>query len=103
MGGLRRVAPLCYIKFMAAKTKTVRARVEPKLKRGAEAGFKKIGLKPSEAVTLFYKRVELTRGIPFEMRIPNKETRRAIAQARAGKGLKTFKNFDAFARYIRSI
>ena len=36
-----------------AKTETVRARVEPELKRDAEAVLRKIGLTSSEAITLF--------------------------------------------------
>lgn len=34
------------------KTETIRARVEPALKRDAEAVLKKIGLTSSEAITL---------------------------------------------------
>lgn len=72
------VATLCYTMLMATKTKTVRARVEPKLKKDAEAVLRKVGLTSSEAIALFYRRVALVRGLPFEMRVPNKETLRAI-------------------------
>jgi DNA-damage-inducible protein J len=84
------------------KTETIRARVEPKLKRDAEAVLKKIGLTPSEAITLFLAQVKLTKGIPFPVRIPNKETRRAIREARARKNLKTFDTFPAWAKTVRS-
>ena len=47
-----------------SKSETVRARVEPKLKRGAEAVLKKLGLTSSEAITLFYAQVKLTKGLP---------------------------------------
>ncbi len=33
-----------------AKTEMIRARVEPELKRGAEAVFKALGLSPTEAI-----------------------------------------------------
>jgi DNA-damage-inducible protein J len=64
------------------KTATIRARVEPELKRGAEAVLKKIGLTSSEAITLFLAQVKLREGLPFPLRVPNKETRRAIKEAR---------------------
>ena len=88
---------------MVAKTKTVLARIEPGLKRDAEAVFRRVGLTSSEAIGLFLKKVTLEGGLPFEVRVPNKETRKAIADVRAGRGVKTFKTFDDFARYIRSI
>jgi DNA-damage-inducible protein J len=70
-----------------AKTEMIRARVEPELKEEAEAVFDKLGLSPTEAVTLFYRQVALHRGIPFELRVPNATTRKAIVDARRGKGL----------------
>src|SRR5262245_4177948 len=70
----------CYIKGMA-KTATIRARVEPELKRGAEAVLKKIGLTSSEAINSFLAQVKLTKGLPFPVRVPNRETRRAIRDA----------------------
>jgi len=70
-----------------SKTETIRARVEPELKDRAEAVFDTLGLSPTEAITLFYKQVALNQGLPFEVKIPNAETREAIQQARAGSGL----------------
>lgn len=99
---LRLVATLCYTLDMATKTKTVRARVEPKLKKDAEAVLRKVGLTSSEAIGLFYRRIALVRGLPFEMRIPNKETRKAIADVWARKGVKTT-TFEEFARMVRSL
>jgi addiction module RelB/DinJ family antitoxin len=65
------------------KTETVRARVKPELKRGAEAVLEKIGLTSSEAITLCLTQVKLTKGLPFPLRVPNTETKRAIKDARA--------------------
>lgn len=52
------------------KTETVRARVTPELKHSAESIFSTIGLNPSQAIVLFYKQVELHRGLPFEVKVP---------------------------------
>jgi DNA-damage-inducible protein J len=86
-----------------SKTATIRARVEPELKRGAEAVLKKIGLTSSEAITLFLAQVKLRKGLPFPLRVPNKETRRAIKEARARKNVETFDSVSAWAKKTRSL
>jgi DNA-damage-inducible protein J len=47
---------------------------------------------------LFYRQVSLQGGLPFEVRIPNAETKAAIIEARSGKKLKTYKNAAALMR-----
>jgi DNA-damage-inducible protein J len=74
------------------KTQTIRARVEPSLKRDAEAALKRVGLTSSEAITLFLTQVKLNQGLPFAVRIPNKQTRRAIREAREGKNVEEFES-----------
>ena len=86
-----------------SKTDTIRARVEPKLKREAEAVLKKIGLTSSEAITLFLTQVKLTQGLPFPLRLPNKETKRAIKDARARRNVETFDSVSAWAKKVRSL
>jgi DNA-damage-inducible protein J len=70
-----------------AKSETIRARVEPELKREAEAVLKALGLNASEAITLFYRQVALRRGLPFEIKLPNKTTRAAMRDALESKNL----------------
>ena len=69
------------------KTSTVRARIEPDLKDRAEKVFRKLGLTSTQAITLFYKQVELRNGLPFEVVIPNKTTLRTFDETDAGKNL----------------
>jgi DNA-damage-inducible protein J len=85
-----------------AKTETVRARVEPALKRDAEAVLRKIGLTSSEAITLFLTQVKLTNGLPFPVDVPNRRTRQAIRQARAGTDIETFGSVAEWTRKVRS-
>jgi DNA-damage-inducible protein J len=85
------------------KTQTIRARVEPGLKRDAEAVLKKLGLTSSEAITMFLAQVKLTNGLPFPVRVPNAATKRAIAEARARKNLETFESASAWAKKVRSL
>jgi DNA-damage-inducible protein J len=70
-----------------AKTETIRARVDAKLKTQAEAVLKRIGLTASDAIRLFYKQVALRKGLPFDVAIPNAATRRALRDVEHGKGL----------------
>ena len=81
-----------------AKTETIRARVEPELKRGAEAIFKVLGLSPTEAITLFYKQVTLRRGLPFSVEIPNAETLEAMREALEEEGLTEWSDLEALKR-----
>lgn len=77
-----------------AKTAMVRARIEPELKEQVEAVLSQVGLTASQAITLFYKRVADQQGIPFELRIPNRETLEAIESLRTGEGVSVYENLD---------
>ncbi len=63
------------------KEATVNARIEPKLKKEAENILNEVGLTSAEAVRLFYKQVCLHKGLPFEVKIPNKKTIKAMHDA----------------------
>ncbi len=78
-----------------AKTEFIRARVEPRLKHQAEEVFSKLGLSTTEAITLFYSQVTLYGGLPFEVRIPNDETKEAMRRAGTGAGLNEYADLDA--------
>ncbi len=77
-----------------AKTAVISARIDPELKQGAEKVFQELGLTATQAITLFYKQVELERGLPFAVRVPNEVTVEALAQARTRQGLKSFNTID---------
>lgn len=63
------------------KAATINTRIEPKLKSQAEAILHKVGLTSAEAVRLFYMQVCLQKGLPFEVKIPNKATIKAMKDA----------------------
>ena len=48
----------------------IRARVEPRLKKEAEEVLAELGLRPSEAVSVYYRQIVLRRGIPFDVVVP---------------------------------
>ena len=74
----------------SAKTATARARVRPEIKEKAETIIHDLGLSVSAAFELFYRQVILNNGLPFDVRIPDDATRKAIEDVRAGRG----KRFD---------
>ena len=70
-----------------AKSAMVRARIEPNLKEKAERVFDKIGLSPTQAITIFFHQVELRKGLPFDIVVPNKTTLKTFEDTDAGRGL----------------
>jgi DNA-damage-inducible protein J len=80
--------------FNMPKTAVISARIDPELKRGAEEVFRELGLTTTQAITLFYKQVDLERGLPFAVRVPNEATIEALEQARTRQGLESFNTLD---------
>jgi DNA-damage-inducible protein J len=76
------------------KTAVISARMDPELKNGAEAVFRELGLTATQAITLFYRQVELEQGLPFAVREPNDVTRAAMEQARTRQDLESFNTLD---------
>jgi DNA-damage-inducible protein J len=83
------------------KTATIRARVEPRLKSKAEHVFRKLGLTTTQAITLFYKQVDLRNGLPFDLVIPNETTRRTFNNTDAGRDLILCEDADDMFRKLR--
>ena len=88
-----------------AKTATIRARVEAKLKADAEAVLGELGLSSSDAIRLFYKQVALRRGLPFDVVIPNAATRKAMRDVIEGRELTRYKDTQEMfkMRRVRAI
>ena len=76
------------------KTSTVRARIEPELKKQAENLFEKLGITTTQAITLFYRQVILRKGLPFEVVIPNSTTLKTFEDTDAGRNLIVAKDAD---------
>ncbi|RKZ09338.1 type II toxin-antitoxin system antitoxin, RelB/DinJ family [Candidatus Fermentibacteria bacterium] len=58
-----------------SKTATVRARLKPELKEKAEEILHRLGVNTSQAITMFYRQIEMNNGLPFNMVIPNATTK----------------------------
>ena len=81
-----------------SKTSTVRARIQPKLKAHVEAVFHRLGLNATQAITLFYKQVELREGLPFEVALPTSTTKRTFESTDAGRDLIVTKTWTICSR-----
>jgi len=66
-----------------ASTAFVRARIDGRLKDEAAAVLAEIGLTVSDAVRITLTRIARDRAFPFELKIPNAETRAAMEESRA--------------------
>jgi DNA-damage-inducible protein J len=83
-----------------SKTATIRARIQPELKDKAEHVFHRLGLTTTQAIAMFYKQVELRDGLPFDVVIPNKTTRRTFANTDAGHDLIVCEDADDMFRKL---
>lgn len=80
--------------IIMAKTATIRARIEPRLKEDVEKLFQKMGLTTTEALNLFYRQVKLRNGLPFNVVIPNKTTEKVFKDTDAQRNLVRCDNAD---------
>lgn len=77
-------------------TEMIHARIDSELKHDVEHIFSAVGINTSDAIRMFFAQVKLNQGMPFEVRVPNKETRKAIEDARLDCNMTTLthKEFD---------
>ena len=70
-----------------SKSAMVRARMEPDLKKNAEAVLNELGLTATQAITLFYRQVEMRRGLPFDVVLANQTTQRTFERTDSGQDI----------------
>jgi DNA-damage-inducible protein J len=70
---------------MASDT-VVRARIDGQVKEKAAKVLADMGLSVSDAIRLLLVRVAAERALPFEIKVPNAETRAAMAELEKGVG-----------------
>lgn len=77
----------------STKTQMVHARIDPKLKKSAERVFSDLGLSTTEAIRLFLRQVELHKGLPFPVAVPNQATIEAMKETNDVSALKRYRSF----------
>jgi len=74
---------------------TIQVRIDEETKKQAQTVLGALHISMSEAVKLFLRQVVLQRGIPFEVKIPNKLTRETLEKAERGEDVKEFATVEA--------
>ncbi len=75
-------------------TTMVHIRVDEKVKEQAAKNLSAMGLSVSDAVRILLVRVAAEKALPFDVKVPNRTTAKAMQAADRGKG-KRFKSADA--------
>jgi DNA-damage-inducible protein J len=78
----------------------VRARIDAKTKTRATHALEAMGLSVSDAIRLLMLRIADERRLPFEVKVPNMTTRKAIAELEKGKG-RRFNTVDTLMKDLR--
>lgn len=79
-------------------TAVVYARVDKRLKQNAEGILAQLGISPSNAIQMLYSKIILSRGMPFDLRLPDVKPvaigamSREELDAELTKGLESIKN-----------
>ena len=71
------------------KNTSLNIRTTAEIKKGAEVILNGLGLNMSSAINLFLKQVINYRGIPFDLRLPNKETQQAMDDINNSRNLES--------------
>lgn len=78
---------------MSISNTYVRARIDSNTKNLASDALEAMGLSISDAIRLLMLRVATERRMPFEVKVPNAKTRKAMAELESGQG-KQFASID---------
>ena len=73
---------------MKAANTYVRARIDSTTKARATNALHRMGLSISDAIRLRMLRVANEQRLPFEVKVPNTATKRAMAELKLGRGKK---------------
>jgi len=76
------------------KSTMIHARIEPLLKQESEKTLSALGLNMTQAITLFLQQVRLQKGLPFEVKLPTEETKKALNELQTRQGA-VFSSVDA--------
>jgi len=58
-----------------SRTVTVRAMIDPKKKERVSKILSRLGINHSEAINIYYSLIEEYKGLPFDIKLPEKESK----------------------------
>ncbi|MHB8088332.1 MAG: type II toxin-antitoxin system RelB/DinJ family antitoxin [Anaerolineaceae bacterium] len=76
------------------KSAYVSVRIQPEVKTETDKILQSLGVTPTEAITMFYRQINMRRGLPFPVEIPNEVSRQAIQDAVNDVGMQTVNSID---------
>lgn len=76
------------------RSSQISTRIEPKIKESAEVILKRLGINMSEAINIYLNQIILQKRIPFDIRIPNDITIKAMEDAVKDRDLIAYNNVD---------
>lgn len=82
---------------MGAHSSMLHVRIEEDIKAKAAAALAAMGLSTSDAVRLLFHRIVADQAFPLELKVPNAESRAAMAEARRLTGKRGARFADAEA------
>ena len=81
-----------------AQEARISSRIDKNLKIQGDAVLASLGLKPSQAMSMFYAQLVLHGGLPFDVKIPNAETLAAL-----NEDLSAATRFDTVSDLMRDL
>ncbi len=85
-----------------AKTATIQTRVDPEIKQRAQKILNTLNISMSEAISMYLSQITLHKGIPFEIKIPNRITAQTLKKSEDGKELHKVSNVDELFQELDS-
>ena len=67
-----------FLVMQSTKSARISTRINPELKAEVESILSSLGLSASDAIDMLYHQISMHRGLPFEAKVPNKETIEAL-------------------------
>ena len=77
-----------------ARSDYINMRINPELKEDVGQILNKIGLDYSSAINVFFEHIRLYNGLPFELKIPNEVTQKALEDGSKDIGMTHYKTAE---------
>ena len=85
-----------------SRTATIQARTDPEIKAQAQKILSTLHISMSEAISLYLTQITLQKGIPFDLKIPNKLTAQTINESEEGEELHQVHSVDELFEELES-
>ena len=89
--------------YKMAQEARISSRIDADLKKQADSILAEIGMKPSQAITLFYTQIVRQRGIPLSLKIPNEGLEAAMREARDPEFKKTARRYSSVDEFMEDL